>query len=376
MRKWLIGLLTLFMTMLLLTPAALAVEVNNSTRLTVAAGETVDDDLIFSGVSLIIDGTVKGDVFAAADNVIINGRIEGNLVTFSRSADVKGQVAGSIFSGAEALFITGQVDGSLVTFGGITRVDQTATVGRNWIGFGEELTTEGRIGRGLLAAANRLTINGPVAGDARVSVGGLHIGSNAQLDGTVEYHSAQPATGAAGAWADRLRHYPDDHNLNLSLGENAFGGIGLAISFGGFLAVGLILHSLFPQLRVHFQHAVIEKPWQAPLIGLLILLVTPIAAVLIMVTLIGVPLGVLSLLVYPLAIYLGQVLLSWTIGRLIADRWEWLGGQHWAIIFLAGTVLTTLLVRIPGGGALGFLAVLYGLGGLYYALVRSRSAAL
>lgn len=370
LRKAFLGIFTVLLTMMLLAPGALAVDVREGSRMTIGSGETIEDDILFSGVSAIIDGTVKGDVFVFADNVVINGTIEGNLVVISSTLDVKGRVTGSTLAGSEDLLVTGKVDRNLVTAGGTLRIDQSATVGHNWIAFGEILRTDGRIDRGILAAADSLTIDGLVARDVKAYIDDLNIGSNAQVAGSVEYHSERQASVASGARTGELIFRPEKYEFNWE--SNTWTGVGLAIGFGGFLAVGLILLSLFPQLRLDFYRSVAEKPWQTPLVGLLILLVTPIAAILVMITLVGLPLGLLSLLLYPLAIYFGQVLLSWTVGRLVADRWTWLGTQHWVVIFLAGALITTIMVEALGFAA-GFIAVIYGLGGLYFAYIRSRN---
>jgi cytoskeletal protein CcmA (bactofilin family) len=286
MRKAILGMFLVLTFLFTLTAAAFAVEPRKGSRLTVNAGETVDDDLILSGVTVVIDGNVRGDVFAFADSVTVNGTINGNLVTLAQSLDVNGQVTGTVFAAADDLQITGRIDRSLVTLGGRLAVDDRATVGHSWLGLGDELLARGSIGR----------------------------------------------------------------------------------------IAGMVLLTLFPRLRFSFHKAVVEKPWQSPLMGLLLLLVVPIASIVVMVTVVGIPMGLLSLLLYPLAIYFSQVLLSFTVGRLIADRWEWLGRQNWAIIFLFGSLVTTLVNEVPGTGfATSLLAVAYGLGGLYYAYTQSRT---
>lgn len=371
MRKTFLGLLLAVMFLVMLTPSALALDRREGSRLTVAAGETVEDDLLLTGVAVAIDGTVKGDVIAFAESVTVTGTIEGNLVAAANSVDVHGRVTGTLYTAAEDLLITGDVGRSVVSAVGNGTIEKSAAIGRNWISGGDQLRSDGRIGLGVLAGASQLQINGPVAGDVEAAVESLTFGREAAVDGSVTYRSEHDAAVEDGARVGEMERIPVRRNFRRDMDFGPFRSIGMAVQFVGFVIVGLIVLALLPRLRFSFQQAVVEKPWQTPLIGLVILLVVPIASVLLMVTVIGIPLGFVSLLLYPLAIYLGQVLLSWTAGRLIADRWAWLGSQHWAMIFLIGAIVTTILTALPFVDfAFGFLAVVYGLGGLYYALSR------
>lgn len=371
MRKAVIGLLLTVMFLVTLVPSAFALDRREGSRLAVAAGETVEDDLLLTGVAITIDGNVKGDVMAFAESVTVNGTIEGNLVAMGRSVDINGRVAGTVYTAAEDLLITGQVGRSLVSASGSGAIDPGASIGRNWLGVGDRLRSDGRIGLGVIAGAGSLRLNGPVGKDVEAWVERVTLGSQADIAGSIAYTSKNEAAAEAGARFGGLQRTPARHNFSRAVDLRPWMGIGRAIQFVGFLIVGLIVLLLFPRLRFGFQQAVLEKPWQSPLAGLLILLVVPIASVLVIVTVVGIPLGIISLLLYPLAIYLGQVLLSWTAGRLIADRWAWLGGQHWVLIFLVGALATTILTALPFVRfAFSFLAVIYGLGGLYFALTQ------
>ncbi len=368
MRKRWLGFLTLLLCLVVLTPAALAMDLQQGNRLVVGADQTVDDDIVFTGTSVTIDGTVKGDVFAFAESVTVNGTVDGNLFAMGRVIDLNGHVTGLTTAGGSDLLLGGRVDGNLITFSDRMTIAKSAEVGRNWMGFGEKLRNQGLVERGIMAFAESLQVDGRVGQEVRAWTDDLYVGEQGRIDGPIELHSNRDPRIAQGAVTGPLSRFENDYNWprDKSVGF-LVGRVG--ISFTGFLVVGLLLLVLFPQLRGGFHQAVLSKPWQAPLAGLVILLVVPVAAILLLVTVVGIPLGVLSILLYPLALYFGQVLLAWTAGRLVADRWEWLSSQHWAIIFLAGALVTTLLTWVPG---VGFIAVAYGLGGLYYAFQQSK----
>lgn len=375
MRKAVLSLMVCFLVMIALVPPALAADVKGGSRVIVAAGEVVDDDVIASGVSVEIRGTVKGDVIAFAQSVAVDGTVEGNLVVFAAATDVAGRVGGSIYAASEDVRITGTVGGSAVIFGANQTIGPGAAIGRNWVAFGSRAESRGRIGRGVRAFAGSLLLGGSVAGDVNAWTEGLTLAEGAEIAGGVTYRSHVEAVVEPGARTGEITWIPETYGPDFDRGP--LRAVRQGIRFTGFLLAGLILLALFPRLRLRYHQAVATKPWQTPIAGLVVLLVVPLASVLVMMTMVGLPLGLIALATYPVAIYAGQVLLSYSVGRLVADRWRWLAGQHWAVIFFAGSLVTTLLIRVPFlGFALGFAAVLYGLGGLFFAcLPEGREAA-
>jgi len=378
MRKFWLGLLITILLSLILVPTALAVDLRSDSRLVITQSEIIDEDLVFGGNSLIVNGTVHGDVFAFAQSVEVYGTIDGNLVAFGSRVDVKGTVKGTVISAANDLLVGGQIDGSLVTAGATLTVDQAATIGRSWLAAGDRLRMEGNIGRGVLAAANTLEVGGQVGRDLQAYAGDLTIGSSARVGGPVTYTSNRQAAIDPAAHTGRVTYHQSESKARYTppFWYAGWSVLGRVVRFAGFVLFGLVLLSLFPRLRTAFPQVVWEKPWQAPVAGFLALLAVPVGAVLLMVTVVGLPLGITSLLVFPVAVYGSQILVSWSVATLVADRAEPLHGLNWAVLFLLGALVTTLLVALPVvGPIIRFLGLLYGLGGLYFAVLQQRPQA-
>ena len=69
----------LLLALALVAPTAQAAEPRTGERVTIAANETVNDDVYLFGSDVIVDGTVHGDVVTAAQTVIINGTVDGSV---------------------------------------------------------------------------------------------------------------------------------------------------------------------------------------------------------------------------------------------------------------------------------------------------------
>ena len=92
--------------------------------------------------------------------------------------------------------------------------------------------------------------------------------------------------------------------------------------------------------------------------GLLVTVGLPVVSVLVMLTIVGIPLGLLGLLCLVLLCTVGSVVAAFTLGRVMvkepASRW---------LAFLAGLVVLRVVGLVPAvGGLVTFLAAAYGVG--------------
>ena len=108
--------------------------------------------------------------------------------------------------------------------------------------------------------------------------------------------------------------------------------------------------------------------------GALILFVTPIAAIVTCITIIGIPVGLIALALWGIAIYLAQIPVGLFIGRLIIGRSRDVEGKAIMVAALAlGLVILKLLRLIPYlGFFIGVAVVLFGLGAVVASERRRR----
>lgn len=378
MRKHLILLMTILMLVFAVAAPAQALERRNGAHVHITLDETMDDDLITAGETITIDGTVNGDVIVFANTVLVNGTIRGNLIAVGAAVEIKGKVTGSIIAAMEQMQVDGQVVGSLLSMGDSLVVGQTGDIGHSWLAMGNRVEHLGTLGRGLLAGASRVKIEGRIGRELTTATDQLRIGPAAEVMGPVEYTSDSEAIIESGATTGQVKRLQPRTNWRF-WGEERPWFTRLwwaAVKFGSFVVLGLCVLALTPRLRRRFPGLVLQKPWQTPLAGFLGLIALPVTAVILMATVIGLPLGILALVFYPIVMYVGQVFVAWTVGKLLAERVEPLSRLSWPMLFLVGALLSTLLVELPVVGFVASLAsLLYGLGGLYFALTQRGETA-
>lgn len=106
--------------------------------------------------------------------------------------------------------------------------------------------------------------------------------------------------------------------------------------------------------------------WRMSGMGALIFFATPIAAILVMVTVIGIPLGIISLVIWGILLYFAQIPVAITIGWLILSRKRDISSHGLLIGALAlGLFILYLIGSIPIiGWILMLFVIFFGLGSL------------
>ncbi|MFW6138337.1 MAG: hypothetical protein ACOC7U_04105 [Spirochaetota bacterium] len=111
--------------------------------------------------------------------------------------------------------------------------------------------------------------------------------------------------------------------------------------------------------------------------GAVVLFGAPVAAGAACATLVGIPLGIIILLLYGIALYISHIPVSFFIGKLIFGRFRSVENKGIMFVsFLIGLVILRLIRFIPViGWVAAFAVVLFGLGAMVVA-ERTRRALL
>lgn len=199
-----------------LAGTALAVEVRGNDTITIGKSEVIDDDLVVSGATVVVDGVINGDLIVAGRDIIVNGTVNGSLVMVGRTLALNGHVSGAVYSAGAVLTVQEQshVERNLFFAGYSYKAQAGSLIGRDTVAAGYQGVLNGEIKRNLLASFAALELNGAVRGDVNVFVEqpgttadtqvwgyvgaqelppalppGLRVGSTAQIGGQFRYTS-------------------------------------------------------------------------------------------------------------------------------------------------------------------------------------------
>jgi cytoskeletal protein CcmA (bactofilin family) len=194
-RTALVAAVSAFSLFAISAPAA-AAETASSELVIIREGDTVDDDLYATGVRVIIEGTVDGDLVAfAAEEVTISGEVTGSVLALAPTVRVSGEVGGALRASASVLDLTGTVGGDLVAAAFRVGLQPGSEVGGDVVAWAVAMTASGVIGSNLEGTQRALELEGVVSGDVDVSVGRMTITGPLEVGGDLGYRSEDEAQG-------------------------------------------------------------------------------------------------------------------------------------------------------------------------------------
>ncbi len=239
-------------------------------------------------------------------------------------------------------------NGDLVVFGGNVDVKDGATMNGNLVVFGGTVESNGRVNGDIVIIGGQVKLDADahVTGDV-VTVGGqLERAEGAEIDGEV-VNNIQPDIHIPDGTVPPTVPVPDVPTPSVDIGGNPFwsaAGILLRAVAVALLAM-LAVMFLQPQLN-RVGQTITGQPLVTGGVGLLTVLVAPIAIVILAVTIILIPIAFVGILLLVFAWLFGMI----ALGQEVGERFTRSINQTWAPVFTTG--FGTFLLMLVGG-ALG-----------------------
>jgi len=374
----------LAVSFLIITPVN-AADIRNGERLTIPAGDVINDDLYLFGANIIVDGTVNGDVIVFGNWITINGDVNGSINGAGQDIVVKGRVKDSVRVAASAVDINSAIGGDLVAVASHVNITQSGSIGRDFLVAVTTVQVNGPVARDIRGSAGKLIINSSVGGNIDIAGGDVKLEPAAIIAGNLTYKSEREAEQAKEATVKgEIKHVPPPPQPKPSgetIGQAIGGLVSAVVGFVVILllvvvvikyAAALLTGIIFILLARNYIPGLIEtlkgKPWPCLGYGALVLFLVPVAIAIAFGLVIGIPLGLAALAIYMLAVYLSLIFISLFIGKWMLRQRADVNSAGRLIAALAlGLLIVYLCFFIPFIGCLIDLAViLFGLGAITY----------
>jgi cytoskeletal protein CcmA (bactofilin family) len=289
-------------------------------RVVVGPQEKKESKFTVAAADVEFTGKAKKDLRAFGASVIHSGEVDGDTMVFGAQVTLAGVYHGRVRAGAANLVLSGTFD------------------------------------RDVAAGAAKITVapTAVIKGNLRYTAATLDQKEGARILGTVARREFQ------------------DREEWIEKGKKALSGLWLAylvLSIPALIIVGVLARFLFPRETEDVLSCLYQFPWKSIGVGLVFLVGLPVAAMIAMATLVGIPAGVITLVIYALFLYISRVFAGVWIGRKILSIFK----KTWAEAFLGplilGTLLTSILLAVPVvGWFFWLLFVLLGVGAMWQAI--------
>ena len=356
----------------------------------------VSGDVVAMAGELSVGGTVSGDVLATGGHVEAGGRVGGNVSALGGKVTLDAAVVGEVLTMGGRVRVDNRIEGDLKLAGGW--VENAAQVGGNvmiaggkvvlagnsdikgnaWA-VGGRVEIDGAIGGDLRAAGRHVLIAGEVLGNVHVDGLRVRVLPSARIHGNLTYRSPRQADIHADAAIQGDVTFIQSEGPTHMVGF-AFAAVGGAVILVlvALVALGAVQVLVIPGLSFAAARLGTAEPWKALGLGFAILVAAPVAAVILMWTVVGIPLGLVLGAVYLVTMALGFTVSAIAVGRkgltLLGRDWD---GPTWGRIGVvaSGLLVIAVVALIPFLGLLVvFLALVLGIGALAVQVFRQRAA--
>lgn len=249
---------------------------------------------------LVIREPIQQDLYAAAGQVVIDAPVAGDVYVAGGSVRIDADINEDLHVAGGQVVINSNIAGDVVAMAGNVEITKSASVG----------------------------------GELVVAVGELTIDPSAKVQGTITQY--QPPVREAKK-------------------------VGLAAASGGIL---WLLSSLVMTLLLGYglphKSATLVQEWRARfginiLWGLIFLIVAPLASILLMVTVVGAPLGLIALIFWAVLLYVGKLVAALSVGAWIQSLWT--KKNSFEPIWISATLGVFILMLVGAVPFIGWVAV-------------------
>ena len=284
-----------------------------------AALRTPQANLYTAGPTVRISAPVAGDLFAAGGQLIVEQPVARDAALAGGDVALNAPVAEDLRAAGGQVSIDAAVGGEAHLAAGRLRIGRSGSVaGAAWLA-GGEVEMLGRLAGGSSVHAGQAHIDGPVDGDLTVRAGSLSLGPRARIAGRLNYQSREPLQQDPQAVVSGpvVREPLPERTPPPAPSSGIEGAL---LWLVGLMLAGVVWRLVFPVQSRSAEASLADRPWRSLGIGALVVLATPPAAVLLLVTVVGAPLALAAIAAYALLLLLGYLVTAGALGeRLLRD---------------------------------------------------------
>jgi CRISPR/Cas system-associated exonuclease Cas4 (RecB family) len=340
--------------------------------------EVKNEDLLAACVRARIEGCIKGDLATVgASEVRVSGPIEGYAILVGRNLDVRSPIRNDAWVLGQAVTVSSTVADNAYAAGSAVVFTNKSRVVKDLFVAGGAVNIHGNVGRDVRAAARTLVIDASVSGNIYAKADQIRLLDRAVIKGNLYYESSNPLFRSPKAKVlGRVIHKLPPKEKAKPVFWTWLAGwlrrLAAAIVFGAVLLAAV------PQTTIRVAETVTLSFWRSLAVGLLAAIVVPIASVIALISIIGVPLGCAALMAYALLLYASGLLVALAVGSYIARALIRQPIPRVAVLTV-GCIVLGVVYQLPWiGWLLKLVVTLVGLGAICWeiceALRRSRSS--
>ena len=327
----------------------------------------------YAGGDVDVTGSAE-DLFVAGGEVKVDSAVSAAMTVVGGDVSVRDMITDRAVISGGNVEISGTINKHLIAAGGRVDVENDTQVLGDVVIAGGRVSFDGDVVGDFIAVGGDVELSGSVGGNANIRSPNIDIADGTTIAGNLTYSSPtelrlDPSVSVAGStireeWRGDRESFFEDMGLGKII---AFAVTALLATLAALFVFSAVVMAVFSR---HFDKAngvANAQPLQSFGLGVLVAVMLPTAAVILLVTIIGIPLGLFAMAAFAVLLGLGLVVAAYWIGLKVRGAikssvetprmWGRLGWMF------AGLVLFSLIGLIPIlGNLVQFLAVVTGAG--------------
>ncbi|MGB2762295.1 MAG: polymer-forming cytoskeletal protein [Minisyncoccales bacterium] len=337
----------------------------------ISSEEVIEGNFIQAGGIVDFNGQAQKDVIIAGGNINVTGPVKGDVIVTGGNIKIKGEVAGNVRVAGGTIEVDNKVGKNVNVFGGTVTIGQNAEIGWDVLVFAGNIEIRGKVAGDIKGRGGNTILANEVGGNVDLRLdseeGQLILYPQANIKGNLTYTASQEAEIKEGAKiAGEVLYKPTVlpvTPVKKALGLASF--VGKIIGLLALIVVGLLIILLARKTSKKIGEKMLEKPWVNLGWGVIYLIVTPVILILIAITVIGIPLSLIVLASYLIALYLTKIFVGIALGQRLL---RWIQKKQevslvWGMIL--GVIVFSILTNLPFiGWIILFLGTCWALGAM------------
>jgi cytoskeletal protein CcmA (bactofilin family) len=342
-------------------------EKNKPRKIILSANEIHEGWYFASADEVIIEGTVNGDAYIAGGVIHVEGAINGDLIAAGGQVVITGSVSDNVRVAGGSIECLGTVGKNFTAAGGHIVAGKSSAIGGGLLVAGGSLSVAGKVGHEAMVCTGDMSISGSISGNTTFAGGTVSIHPGAKIGGNLkaiveDKKFAEVADGTVHGTVEITTREKEPSVSVLGLQPWRFWL--KTLWFGSLLATLIVLVFAFPKQLKEIGSTILQKPGISIAWGALGIVGTFVAILLLLITIIGIPLALFTLAVFLWVIYLSQLSLGVVLAHRLFHLEEKTGWQLLGEIAV-GLLVVQVLTLIPYIGALVNLGgLLFGFGAI------------
>ncbi len=315
------------------------------------------ENLILIANDINITRSVDGDLLFASNILNIYGKVNGDLLGSAGQINIYNEVKGDVRVAAGELRILNKISGDVVTGTGTLIIGKNAIIEGDVISYGGNIEILGVVKGNVLIKGGSVKINNTIKGNLNVEAGKVELGPAAVINGNLTYRTNTQLKIRKNSVHGRIifKEYKKQEIYHM-----------LSSKFNSILMLIMVM-VVFIALFENTSKKAVDKIKLSPEtslgVGILVLIVVPIFALFLALTIIGLPLALIIGGVYVLFIYLSNGLMGLWLGENITKKFMKSPSLYLSAVI--GIFILSSLELIPGvGGIIKLFSICIGVGAL------------